>query len=109
MSFLTNLLDKLLAADNYSTQAIFIDVRTAQEQTKGIIKGALCIPLSTLTDTITQAVADKDQPIVVYCASGIRSLRAKKQLQKMGYTQVSNGINSKKIKDKTGLALVKPH
>ncbi|MFO1469647.1 MAG: rhodanese-like domain-containing protein [Turneriella sp.] len=34
---------------------------------------------------------DKKKPVVVYCASGIRSGRAKGMLEAAGYTSVTNG------------------
>lgn len=105
---LSALFNKLMGVTEYDNQALFIDVRSRQEQAQGTVAGALCIPLAELTHSIIDVAPDKDQPIVVYCASGIRSLSAKNSLHKMGYTKVANGINSKKIIRKTGRALVKP-
>ena len=40
---------------------------------------------------------NKDEPVYVYCKSGGRSGKAKKQMEKMGFTMIYNligGINS---------------
>ncbi len=44
-----------------------------------------------LADVDTLTGSDKTKPIVVYCASGNRSGKAKQQLEAAGYTQVVNG------------------
>ena len=66
--------------------AIVVDVRTAQEYQEGHIKNAVNIPLDEI-DTIEY---EHDQTIIVYCASGVRSLEAVKKLANMGYTSLYN-------------------
>lgn len=73
---------------------IFIDVREADEFARGHVNGALNIPLSELMNnrTLKQDIP-KDSEIIVYCRSGSRSTLAMQLLNKMGYTNVKNGIN----------------
>jgi len=69
--------------------ARLVDVRTPGEFGGGHLTGAINIPVSELPQRLRE-VGAKDQPIVVYCASGARSARAKSLLQAAGYTHVHN-------------------
>ena len=79
--------------DSMPANALLIDVRNANEHATGTIENSLLIPLPELKDTAaTEAkLNDKTRPIVVYCASGVRSFKAKRQLQALGYSKVYNG------------------
>ncbi len=63
--------------------AIIVDVRTPGEFAGGHAKNAKNIPLDTLPTKISQ-IQDWKQPVVVCCASGMRSARAKSQLAAKG-------------------------
>ena len=67
-----------------------IDIREQDEVDQGVITGAIHIPRGFLELRIEQTVADKDAPVVVYCAGGTRSLLAAKALQDLGYSNVSS-------------------
>lgn len=69
--------------------ALIIDVRTPGEFKGGNIKGSKNIPLPELRSNIAKIKALK-KPIVVCCASGIRSAQAKTILEKEGI-KVENG------------------
>lgn len=69
--------------------ALLIDVRTPGEYAGGHIKNAVNIPLDILN--AKSANLKKDQPVIVYCASGARSSMAKKLLTKNGFSVVYNG------------------
>jgi rhodanese-related sulfurtransferase len=67
-----------------------LDVREAAEVEKdGYIKGAVNIPVRDLLNNLDKLPA-KDQPIVIYCASGHRGGMALASLQMLGYTNVKN-------------------
>ena len=66
--------------------AIVVDVRTVEEYNTGHIKGAINIPLDTI-DTISY---DLDDTLIIYCASGKRSLQAVNILSDKGYTHLYN-------------------
>lgn len=66
--------------------AIIIDVRSSEEYNEGHIANAINIPV----DTINTITYDKDDVIIVYCASGVRSANAAKALVDQGYTNVYN-------------------
>ena len=65
-----------------------VDVRGPQEKAKGTIPGACEIPLPVLTDSL--AVLDSTAPVVVYCASGYRSMVAASVLRASGFADVSD-------------------
>jgi adenylyltransferase/sulfurtransferase len=65
-----------------------VDVREPDEVEQGAIPGALAIPRGFLEARIEDAVRDRDQPVVLYCAGGMRSAFAAKSLHELGYTNV---------------------
>jgi rhodanese-related sulfurtransferase len=65
-----------------------IDVRERDEQAKGTIPGAVCLPRGILEVKIDQVTADKDRKIVLYCAGGNRSALGAWMLKKMGFRNV---------------------
>jgi rhodanese-related sulfurtransferase len=67
--------------------ATLLDVRTQSEFDGGHIEGAKLIPVQELGSRLGD-VGPKDKPVVVYCASGVRSGRAAGQLAEAGFTQV---------------------
>ena len=69
---------------------ILIDVRSPQEYNEGHLDGAICVPTYEIETQIQNEVPNKEEKIVLYCDSGIRSKKAQKKLQKMGYINVYN-------------------
>ncbi len=67
---------------------VLLDVREADEYEQGAVPGAIHIPRGFLESQIESRVADRDAPIVVYCAGGTRSAFAAKSLGELGYTDV---------------------
>lgn len=67
-----------------------VDVRSIQEYEEGHLNSAICIPLYELRKKISNIIQDKDCIIILYCTSGIRSLKAKKILENLGYKNVYN-------------------
>lgn len=70
------------------TDAVVVDVRSAEEFATGNIRGAVSLPLEQIDMKSHQILPDKNMLILVYCRSGIRSLTAAQQLAAMGYTRV---------------------
>ncbi len=68
--------------------ALFLDVREADEYEQGTIPNSIHIPRGFLELQAETKITNKDLPIVVYCAGGIRSALAAKTLQEMGYSKV---------------------
>lgn len=70
--------------------AILLDVRSEQEHEEYHLNGDICIPLYDLQSKIERIVENKKTIIIVYCQSGVRSKKAVKLLEKMGYENVYN-------------------
>ena len=70
-----------------------IDIRERDEVMDGYIPGAALIPRGFLELSVEEDVTmDRDAPMVVYCAGGSRSALAARDLDAMGYTNVSSMI-----------------
>jgi molybdopterin/thiamine biosynthesis adenylyltransferase/rhodanese-related sulfurtransferase len=70
--------------------AVVLDVREPEEHEQGAIPGALHIARGTLESSIESRITDKSTPIVIHCASGVRSAFAAKTLTELGYTDVAS-------------------
>jgi molybdopterin/thiamine biosynthesis adenylyltransferase/rhodanese-related sulfurtransferase len=68
--------------------AVVLDVREPDEYEQGAITGAVHIPRGTMESSVEGRLPDKSAPVVVHCASGVRSVFAAKTLGDMGYTDV---------------------
>src|SRR3954467_546 len=78
---------------------VVLDVREPDEYQQGAIPGALHVERGNLESKIESRVADRSTPIVIHCASGVRSAFAAKTLQDLGYTDVvsmAGGFNTSK-------------
>ena len=70
--------------------AVVIDVRTPHEFDRGKVPGSLNIPVDRIQSSIERIKAMK-KPVVLCCASGMRSSAAKKILTDSGIKDVYNG------------------
>jgi rhodanese-related sulfurtransferase len=68
--------------------AVILDVRTAGVFQGGFIAGAKNIPVDELAASL--GTLDKSKPVLVYCATGNRSVTAMQILQGAGFTKVYN-------------------
>ena len=68
--------------------ALLVDVRSAQEYEKEHLKDAVNMPYAEIYLHVEKLLPDKEQPIIVYCATGKRSYMAKERLDFMGYKNV---------------------
>ena len=69
--------------------AVVLDVREPDEYEQGAIPGAVHIPRGNLESSIEARVPDKTAPVIIHCASGVRSAFAAKTLTELGYTTSS--------------------
>jgi sulfur-carrier protein adenylyltransferase/sulfurtransferase len=72
------------------TPMVLVDVREKEEFRDGYIPGAISVPRGFLEMQIEGKVADKNAPVVLYCAGGTRSALAAKTLTDLGYTHVES-------------------
>jgi sulfur-carrier protein adenylyltransferase/sulfurtransferase len=70
--------------------ALLVDVREASEWEQGYITGAHHVAKSYVEQDIESVAPDRDTPVILYCAGGIRSLFAGQTLAAMGYNDVAS-------------------
>jgi len=70
--------------------AHIIDVREASEFSAGHVPDARNIPLAKLAERAGEIEKFKDKPVIVCCASGMRSGKACNELKKLGFTRLHN-------------------
>ena len=90
LRFLSIVLLGLGAAQLSLADPLWIDVRSAAEYADDHIDGDLNIPHDQLAARIAQHVSDKNAEIKLYCRSGNRAGIAMKQVQALGYTNITN-------------------
>src|SRR5437868_12775863 len=71
-------------------EVVLLDVREKDEVRAGYIEGAVTIPRGFLEFQAAAHLPQTDADVVVYCASGARSLLAAQVLRAMGYTRVAS-------------------
>jgi sulfur-carrier protein adenylyltransferase/sulfurtransferase len=85
-----------------------LDVRELHEWTEGHIPGAVHIPRGSLESSVEQALPDREQPVVIYCAVGARSAFAAKTLGELGYQTVFSLAGGYTDWKRNGFATVLP-
>jgi len=93
---------------NADKDVTLLDVREGDEWEQGHLDKAVFLPRGFLEVKADKVLPDKQQPIVVYCAGGVRSALAAKTLQELGYSTVYSmrgGFNEWK---NNGLPIVVP-
>jgi len=72
------------------TKPLLLDVRTNGEFERAHIEGAMLLPVQELQKRVHELEKYKNQPILIYCASGNRSTVASKILIDRGYQSIAN-------------------
>jgi molybdopterin/thiamine biosynthesis adenylyltransferase/rhodanese-related sulfurtransferase len=68
---------------------VIVDVRESEELAQGKIPGAKHVPRAYLESRFEATVPDRSAPVILYCASGVRSAYAARTLVKeLGYENV---------------------
>ena len=70
--------------------AVALDVREPHEWEQARIPGAVHLPLGDLARRAGETLADRNTPVVAYCAVGKRSLVAAQTLGRLGYADVAS-------------------
>jgi len=95
--------DELAMDMPHDDKLIVLDVRREAEFADGHVKGAVNIPLQTLTDPGSMANIDEEQNLYVHCASGYRSVVAASLFKRQGIHNLYNvlgGWNKIKLEKK---------
>jgi molybdopterin/thiamine biosynthesis adenylyltransferase/rhodanese-related sulfurtransferase len=82
--------DPETAADHIGAGSIVLDVREPDEYEEGALEDAIHIPRGHLEAQIEGRIIDKDAPIVIYCAGGVRSAFAAQTLAELGFSNVES-------------------
>jgi len=82
--------EEVAARRTHGDDFILLDVREKDEVRAGYIEGAVTIPRGFLEFQASGQLPQTDTDVVVYCASGARSLLAAQVLRAMGYTRVAS-------------------
>ncbi|MFV0477619.1 MAG: rhodanese-like domain-containing protein [Parahaliea sp.] len=93
LSFVTvllALLPVLSSAQAIPANAVWIDVRTADEYASGYLPGAHHIPYDEIVSGVAELKLSHDTPIYLYCRSGRRAERARESLAAEGYSSLTN-------------------
>ena len=67
-------------------QALLVDIREPKEYASGHIKGAINLPLRSLTDNLDRI--PKTSPVILYRSTGYRTAMGVMALQMLGYDNV---------------------
>jgi len=80
----------LIAGTAWAGEALWVDVRSADEFNAGHVPNAVNIPHTEIADRIGEVTTDKDSRIYLYCRSGRRASFALDTLEQMGFSDVIN-------------------
>lgn len=78
------------AAQHLKAGALLVDVRSLGEVKSAPVAGARHVPLGRLVHDFADPGGKTEQVVLVFCASGVRSGSAVRQLKALGYTRVWN-------------------
>jgi rhodanese-related sulfurtransferase len=80
------------ALEQRRSGAILIDVREAEEFSKGHAENAVLLSRGVLEQKIADIVPNLSKQIICYCGGGSRSALAVESLQRMGYVNAASMI-----------------
>jgi molybdopterin/thiamine biosynthesis adenylyltransferase/rhodanese-related sulfurtransferase len=86
----------------------WVDIREIDEWQEGHLPQAIHVPRGNLESRIEAAVPDKSTPVVLYCASGNRSVFGAKTLEELGYSEVYSLAGGFTDWKRNGLDIVLP-
>ena len=78
------------ALEHLKNGALVIDVRSLAEFNSGHLAPAINIPLDEIETALPKRVKDKNQVLLLHCASGMRSGAAQAKLKSLGYNNAFN-------------------
>ena len=88
-------------------KANVVDVRSAEEFASGHLIGARHVAMENISADLAKTVTDKKRPLILVCASGMRSQKAQKIAQKLGFEQAHSLSGGLKIWQEANLPLEK--
>ena len=88
-------------------KAHIVDVRSPDEFASGHLIGAKNIPMERLQEDLGKSISDKKRPLILVCASGMRSQKAQRIAQQLGYENAHSLGGGLKIWQEANLPLEK--
>ena len=88
-------------------KAHIVDVRSPDEFASGHLIGAKNIPMDRLKDDLGKSISDKKRPLILVCASGMRSQKAVGVAKAQGFEQAHSLGGGLKIWQDANLPLEK--
>lgn len=73
------------AQEHLRNGALLVDVRSEDEFAAGHLPNALNFPVNEIESQLPGKIRDRNQVLLLYCQSGIRSGIARRKLRAMGY------------------------
>jgi hydroxyacylglutathione hydrolase len=99
--------DELAMDIPHDSMLEIIDVRKVSEFETAHVKGAVNMPLDTLTDPLNIAMLDDSNNMYVHCAGGYRSVIAASLIKRQGFHNLRNVVGGfGKIKAEKGISIV---
>ncbi|MBL7718543.1 MAG: MBL fold metallo-hydrolase [Flavipsychrobacter sp.] len=101
--------DELAMDIPHDSRLEVLDVRKPTEYEAGHVKGAVNIPLDTLTDVANIASVEMDNNLYIHCAGGYRSVIAASLFKRQGYDNLRNVLGGfAKMKQVKTMPIVTP-
>ena len=97
-----------LAEDPSQYPSLIVDVREEGEFAQGHIPGATWIPRGLLEMRVEEVASDLGTPILLYCATGQRSLLAAKNLKDLGFELVRQRGSHREYRHEDGRGTTVP-
>ena len=69
---------------------VIIDVKSTKEYQKFHLDNSINIPIENIKEILPKRIQHKNQRIVVYCSSGVRSIAACEIMSSLGYKNIYN-------------------
>jgi rhodanese-related sulfurtransferase len=88
-------------------KANVVDVRSADEFATGHLIGSRHVAMENISADLAKTVTDKKRPLILVCASGMRSQKAQRIAQQLGYENVHSLGGGLKIWQEANLPLEK--
>ena len=100
--------DELVMDIPFDNNLVVMDVRKEVEYADGHIKGAVNIPLASLTDPASMSNIDDLDNLYIHCAGGYRSVIASSLLKRQGIHNLRNVLGGwSKIKEQPDIVIEK--
>ncbi|HOO70719.1 MAG TPA: rhodanese-like domain-containing protein [Spirochaetota bacterium] len=100
-------INNILHAVNSGTTVVLIDVRSPIKYREGHIAGAVNIPLESKTFDLRLSAFDREDEIVFYCGTGLKTVKAAETAQDQGFEKIYVLDGGIKAWQKAGLNLAR--